>query len=131
MKEYRIKNKEKIRQTTNAWKRNKIKTDLNFKLKQNIKTRIIAVLKGTSKSENTIKLLGCSIDKFIMYLEAQFWKDERIDWITYGPRGWHLDHIRPCASFDLTDPEQQKICFHYTNMQPLWWEDNIAKADKY
>ena len=131
MKNYRINKKKRIRQVTNAWKKHKLKTDLNFKLKQNIKTRIISVLKGTSKSENTAKLLGCSIDKFIMYLEAQFWKDERIDWITYGPRGWHLDHIRPCASFDLTDPEQQKICFHYTNMQPLWWKDNIAKADKY
>ena len=131
MKEYRIKNKEHIRQVTNKWKNNKIKTDLNFKIKQNIKTRIISVLNGKSKSASTAKLLGCSIEKFIMYLEAQFWKDERIDWITYGPRGWHLDHIKPCASFDLTDPEQQKKCFHYTNLQPLWWDENIAKADKY
>ena len=131
MKKYRINNKEKIRQTVNAWRQHKTKTDLNFRLKQNIKTRIISVLNGTSKSKNTAELLGCSIEQFKMYLEAQFWKDERIDWITYGPKGWHLDHIRPCASFDLTDPDQQKACFHYTNLQPLWWDENIAKADKF
>ena len=130
IKQYRIKNKKKIRKTANAWRNNKKQTDLNFKLRDNLKTRIITVLNGTSKSKRTIELLGCSIEKFRMYLEAQFWKDERIDWITYGPKGWHLDHIRPCASFDLTDPEQQKQCFHYTNLQPLWWDKNIAKGAK-
>jgi hypothetical protein len=44
---------------------------------------------------------------------------------------WHVDHIRPCASFDLTDPEQQAICFHYTNLQPLWAIDNIKKGARY
>lgn len=130
MKEYRIKNKEKIRLTTNKWKHNKLKTDIKFKIKQNIKTRIISVLKGTSKSQRTMELLGCSIEEFKQHIESQFYKDPRMTWETYGPKGWHLDHIRPCASFDLTDPEQQKICFHYTNMQPLWWDLNIAKGDK-
>ena len=43
---------------------------------------------------------------------------------------WHVDHIKPCFSFDLTDPEQQKICFHYTNLQPLWALENIKKGKK-
>lgn len=65
-----------------------------------------------------------------MYFKTQFWKDERIDWITYGPKGWHIDHIIPCSLFDPADPAQQKICFHYTNLQPLWCDINIAKSNK-
>jgi hypothetical protein len=53
-----------------------------------------------------------------------------MSWENYGYRGWHLDHINPCAAFDLTIPEQQKRCFHYTNLQPMWWKQNIAKKDK-
>jgi DNA/RNA endonuclease G (NUC1) len=53
-----------------------------------------------------------------------------MNWENYGKNGWHIDHIIPCASFDLTDPKQQKNCFHYTNLQPLWAADNIRKSDK-
>lgn len=49
-------------------------------------------------------------------------------WENYGE--WHIDHIKPCASFDLNDPEQQKLCFHYTNLQPMWAKENQKKADK-
>lgn len=52
-------------------------------------------------------------------------------WENYGVHGWHIDHIRPCKSFDLTDPEQQKECFHYTNLQPLWWWENLEKGGKW
>ena len=49
-------------------------------------------------------------------------------WENYGE--WHLDHMRPCASFNLEDPEEQKKCFHWTNLQPLWAKDNLAKSDR-
>ena len=51
-----------------------------------------------------------------------------MNWDNYGQ--WHIDHIRPCASFNLLDPIEQKICFHYTNLQPLWAEDNLKKSNK-
>ncbi|NBQ17559.1 hypothetical protein EBU24_04530 [bacterium] len=83
---------------------------------------------GIGKSKHTMELLGCSIEELKIYLEKQFVKG--MCWNNYGKKGWHIDHILPCASFDLTDPEQQKICFHYTNLQPLWAKDNYKKRDK-
>jgi hypothetical protein len=51
-----------------------------------------------------------------------------MSWATYGFRGWHIDHIRPCAAFNLSDPEQQKVCFHFSNLQPLWAPENLSKG---
>ena len=63
------------------------------------------------------------------HLEALF--QPGMTWDNHAIDGWHIDHIRPCTSFDLTDPEQQRQCFHYTNLQPLWAFDNISKSDKW
>ena len=130
MKEYRIKNKKKIRETSKKWQQNKYYTDLNYRLRNILQKRIVSVLKGYYKSQSTLELLGCSLEEFKKYLESQFHKDPRISWKTYGRKGWHIDHIIPCASFDLTKEEEQRKCFHYTNLQPLWWLDNIKKSDK-
>lgn len=61
------------------------------------------------------------------YLEVRF--KLGMSWSNHGRNGWHVDHIIPCAMFDLTIVDNQKICFHYTNLQPLWWWENIAKSD--
>ena len=53
-----------------------------------------------------------------------------MSWNNHGKFGWHMDHIKPCASFDLTDPKQQEECFHYSNYQPLWWNENLSKGAK-
>ena len=63
-----------------------------------------------------------------IYLESLF--QEGMTWDNYNFYGWHIDHIIPIASFDLSDPEQQKKCFHYTNLQPLWASDNLQKGVK-
>ena len=130
MKEYRIHNKEKIRRSSNKWQQKKYYTDLSYRLRSILQKRIVASVRGRCKSQSTIGLLGCSIEEFKQHLESKFYKDSRLNWQTYGPKGWHIDHIIPCASFDLSDPEQQKKCFYYTNMQPLWWDLNIAKSNK-
>ena len=80
-----------------------------------------------TKSAPTLKLLGSSVAYVKKHLEAQF--VDGMSWDNHGE--WHIDHIRPCASFDLTDPEQQKECFNYKNLQPLWAEDNLSKGDRF
>ena len=124
-KEYRIKNKEKI----NEQRKERIKTDLNFKFRSYIRTRLINAIKRQYglKAQSSMELLGCSIEDARKHLESKF--DLFMTWENHGSY-WHIDHIIPCASFDLTDPEQQKKCFHYTNLQPLEAIENIKKSDK-
>lgn len=81
----------------------------------------------TSKTNSSIKMLGCSIQEFKEKLESMF--EPGMTWDNYGE--WHLDHIRPCASFDLSDPVQLAECFHFSNFQPLWAKDNLQKGSKY
>ena len=79
------------------------------------------------KAHKTEELVGCTWQELRDYLQSFF--ADGMSWENMGQ--WHIDHIRPCASFDLTEPEQQKECFHYTNLQPLWAEDNRTKSDKW
>jgi hypothetical protein len=71
-----------------------------------------------------MRLLGCDVSQLWEHLESMF--QEGMTKENYGK--WHVDHIKPCASFDMYDPEQQKQCFHYSNLQPLWAEDNLIKG---
>lgn len=123
-KKYRVKNTEKIRIYRRYYEKNCMSE--NNKLIRNLRNRINCSLKGLDKSESTIKLLGCTIDFFKKYLESKFTKG--MTWGNRGISGWHIDHIKPCSLFDLSDPEQQKQCFHYTNLQPLWATNKIAMS---
>jgi len=98
----------------------KRKKDPVFKILTILRGRIVDVLKGHSKSDTTISMLGCTIKEFWIHLEKKFTKG-----MTRENHGeWHVDHIIPCASFDLSKPEEQAKCFHYTNLQPLRAIDN-------
>ena len=81
------------------------------------------------KGESFIDLVGCTQGELVQHIESQF--TDGMTWGNYGRDGWHVDHIRPCSSFDLTDLDQQRRCFHYTNLQPLWAVDNLRKNDKW
>jgi len=94
-----------------------------------LSVRIYHALKGTTKkSARTEALLGCSFFDFRRHMQAKF--TDGMTWENYG-QGWHADHIIPCAAFDLSKPEDQRKCFHYTNLQPLWGPDNLAKGAKF
>ena len=75
------------------------------------------------KQGGAFEALGCSVEELISHLQARLCEGANL-------RDYHVDHIRPCASFDFTDPEQIKQCFHYTNLQPLTPHENLSKGAK-
>lgn len=101
--------------------------DVNHKIKTNLRSRLYQAVKKLSKSDSTLDLLGCSMDYFKLYFESKFKKG--MTWENYG-RKWHIDHVIPCSLFDLSNPEAQKVCFHYNNLQPLWAGKNLSKHAK-
>lgn len=119
--------KERKRAYLRDYLRGRLQNDSAFRLLLRLRTRLRRALKGTCKSARTLELLGCTVEELKGYLEKQFKRG--MSWSNYGR--WHVDHIRPCASFDLTDPEQQRVCFHYTNLQPLWAKENLRKGAKH
>ena len=140
-KKYREENKDKIRQSNKKYfaenkdkiregRRKRYKKDPNFKLRMLISYRVRKELKNNNikKTSKSAELLGCTIQEARGHIEKQF--KEGMTWDNHGFKEWHIDHIIPCASFDLTDPEQQKKCFHYTNLQPLWAHENMSKGVK-
>jgi hypothetical protein len=87
-----------------------------------------SAIKGNFKIGSAVNDLGCSIEQLKQYLESKFLLG--MTWDNWTTDGWHIDHIKPLASFDLTDKKQFLEACHYTNLQPLWATDNIIKSDK-
>lgn len=108
----------------------KNKEDIDYRLAGTLRARIRAAIKSNSgrKAGKTTELIGCSIQELKQHLEKQF--DERMSWDNYGD--WHIDHIRPIASFKNlgTDEAIQKVCFNYQNLQPLWASENMSWGAK-
>lgn len=102
---------------------------IEYKLSQILRNKLWRSLKDqkVDKDGSALELIGCSKTELINYLESQF--SEGMTWENWSLNGWHIDHIRPISSFDLSDPAQVKECFHYTNLQPLWAIDNLKKSD--
>ena len=118
-------NKKKI----NAYKRFRHKNDIQYKLACNLRTRLRSAINGNHKSGSAVKDLGCSISELKTYLESKFLPG--MTWDNWNQYGWHIDHIKPLSSFNLTDREQLLEACHYTNLQPLWATDNLSKNNRY
>lgn len=103
------------------------KLDLIFKLKTNSRDRMRKAIKGNFKSGSAVRDLGCSIKELKLWLEHQF--QPGMSWSNYG-KVWHIDHIIPLASFDLTNDKHFKKACHWFNLQPLWTKDNLSKGSK-
>jgi hypothetical protein len=146
-KEYYVKNKEKIqqyqkeyhqknktairnqaRQKANMYKKKRRETDINYKLVENLRSRIRQAIriKGINKSKKSIEIIGCSPNELRFHLEKQF--TDGMNWDNYSFRGWHIDHIIPLTSAK-NEEELIKLC-NYTNLQPLWAKDNLSKGGR-
>lgn len=123
---YYQENSEKIIQRSKEYLYNRVENDLGFKILQRCRSRLYKAVKNHSKSARTQELIGCTTDELLKHLESQF--TDGMTWENYGE--WHIDHIMPCASFDFSKEEEQRKCFNYKNLQPLWAEDNYRKHDK-
>lgn len=128
-REYYRKNHKRQRQLINARMKKRLASDPSFKMRMAITRRILLALKaqGESKKCTAVQYLGCSIPDLKIWLESKFTK--RMNWKNHGSY-WHIDHVIPCASFDLSDHDQARACFHFRNLQPLPADENIRKSDK-
>lgn len=142
-KAYRQKNKESVghqramyqkikRSQINAqqamYRKKRSDTDISFKIANNLRSRFKQAIKKNFKSGSAVRDLGCSVEYLRKYLESKF--QEGMSWENWSIYGWHIDHIKPLSSFDLTDRNQLLEACHYTNLQPLWAVDNWKKRAK-
>ena len=124
---YYYENKKRKIDKVVAYQKIKFKTDMNWVLKKRLRGRLWQALKGINKSKSTMELLGVPHMDFLKtWLECKF--KEGMTW--ENRHLWHIDHVLPCSSFDLTKPEEQAKCFHYTNLQPLWASENLSKGNR-
>ena len=127
-KEYVKNNKERIYAINQKAHKKKWKNNEVYRLR--IRTRDLVnkcfLTNNTVKTSKTFEILGCDVKFFKEYLEKQF--DDRMNWDNHGQFGWHLDHIIPISSAQ-TEQDVYRLN-HYTNFQPLWWDDNLQKSNK-
>lgn len=107
----------------NAGKRERLRSNPSARIRNAVSARLWAALRGRTDGR-LFSRLGYSINDLISHLEARF--KPGMSWQNYG--AWHIDHIRPCAEFDLRDPAQFMQCWALRNLQPLWAAENIAKG---
>ena len=141
-KEYRKNNKEKLSKIGKIYRatrkevkkkydkeyRKTKKNDCLYRLPRNLRSRLHSAIKNNYKSGSAVKDLGCSIQELKVHLEEQF--QPGMTWDNWSHNGWHIDHIKPLASFDLAKREQLLEACNYNNLQPLWAKDNQKKSNK-
>lgn len=107
------------------------RTDPQFKVKHLLRKRIRKSIQEGYKSASTMALTGCTLIELTNHLASQFMPGMTWFNLGVGAGHWNIDHRVPCSWFDLTNPSQQRECFHYTNLQPLWSVDNLSKGNRH
>lgn len=127
-KDYIQQNRKHVRRVWRAYNE-RVKNDPQKIVARRCRDRLRFVLKAHSvlKENHSQDLCGCTWQDLVEHIEHQF--KDGMTWSNYGD--WHIDHIKPCASFDLTDEIQLQQCFHFSNLQPLWASENCSKGAKY
>jgi hypothetical protein len=138
-KTYHLNNKDKVkiqqkrwhlnnREYLNFYGKNRYNSNTNYRISVILRSRLYKTIKNLIKYKSALDLLGCNIDELKQYLESQF--KENMTWENYG-KIWEIDHIKPCSKFELSKLEEQQKCFCYTNLQPLFINENRIKSNKY
>lgn len=127
-KKYIIENKDWWRKYEREYRFERRQTDMFFRIKGNLSSRLSDLINERNFSKNTLELIGCSREKFLQHIESQF--NNGMNWENYGIKGWHIDHIIPLSLYDLTNENEVKKACNYLNLQPLWWYDNLEKSNK-
>jgi hypothetical protein len=133
-KKYFQKYPNKRNENQKQWRRKEKQNNPLFKLSENISSLMCNAFKRACKGKypkqsRTTEILGCTLDEFIQHLQDQFHPEMTIENHGQGIGKWNIDHIVPISSAK-TEEDIYKLN-HYTNFQPLWWEDNIAKSNKF
>ena len=123
---YKNKNRLKLNEQVNSYQKMRRGQDIDFKLRCVVRSRLSKAIINNRKAGSAVSDLGCSIEELKRHLESQF--QPGMTWDNYGRYGWHIDHIKALSKFNLTDPEEFREACHYTNLQPLWAEDNLRKG---
>lgn len=100
----------------------------NRKISRNLRARLNKAVQKNYKSGSAVRDLGCSVEDFKAHIESKW--TQGMSWDNYGRSGWHFDHVVPLCRFNLQDPIELKKACHYTNIQPMWASDNLAKRKK-
>ncbi len=98
------------------------------KIAANIRSKISAIVAGRYKKSTSMTYIGCSFEELKIHLENQF--SPNMNWDNYGMYGWHIDHILPLSSFDLSVESNLYRAWHFSNLRPLWSTDNLRKGKK-
>jgi hypothetical protein len=135
--EGRIKSRLKRQQNPEYFKgilkayRERNRTNVSYQLLRILRNRFRNALRGKLKAEKTSELIGCSIENLRIHLESQF--ESGMSWDNHGNGDgeWNVDHVVPCALFDMSSPDHQRRCFHFSNLQPMWHIENIKKGKRF
>lgn len=126
---YRVKHRKEISERNVIYQKYKRQTDILAKLRWLLRSRINGAIKKCkgNKAFKSMELIGCTLDELRTHLEKQFTSE--MNWKNHG-KVWEIDHIKQVKDFDLTNPEEQKKCFHYTNLRPLNWLKNRKEQNR-
>lgn len=123
--DYYVRNREKLLRDVWAYRKARIETDAEFSIMCRLRTRMLLALAGSSKSAPTLKLLGGTRDFLLSYFTEHMPVGCDID----KRDSYVIDHVVPCAAFCLASPDEQRMCFHYTNLLPVTRTYNQRKSD--
>lgn len=123
-KKHYQKNKKEILRRKQA----RLSANPQSRLSRNLRSRITTALRRATKGGSAVRDLGCTVPELMVKLEAMF--APGMTWENHGSK-WHVDHVKPLILFDLTVRSEFLKACHFSNLQPLWAEDNLRKGARY